>query len=157
MPGPPVVIGIGNEYRRDDGFGPLVVAALRRSDPALHLRTCDGEPTRLIDLGTGAGLAVVIDVARADGARAGEWFELVLPGDERLPGDLAVSSHGIGLGTTVELARALDRLPRRLVVLAAVGREFGFGTGLCDPLAAAVSPVAGRARQWALGAAPALP
>lgn len=157
MPGPTVVIGIGNEYRLDDGFGHLVVAELAR-DPALaevELRTCDGEPTRLLDLWTGAELAVVIDVARAESAHVGEWFELVLPGDDRLPDQPAVSSHGVGLGATVELGQALGRLPRRLVVLAAIGREFGFGTGLCEPLAAAVGPVARRARRWALDADPA--
>jgi hydrogenase maturation protease len=151
--GPPVVIGVGNEYRRDDGFGPRVVEELRRHDPALNLRVCDGEPTRLIDLWTGAALAVVIDVARAGGAPPGEWFEMLVP-DDRLPGEPAVSSHGIGLGATVDLARALDRLPRRLVVLAAVGREFGFGTGLCAPLSTAVGPVAARARHWVVSGCP---
>jgi len=149
-----VVIGVGNEYRRDDGFGPFVVTELERlhqSDDALRgvdLRGCDGEPTRLIDLWTGADLAVVVDVARADVTRAGEWFELVLPGADRLPDEMAVSSHGIGLGSTAELAQALGRLPGRLVVLAAIGRDFGFGVGLSRPLAAAVHPVAGRVRHW---------
>ena len=44
--------------------------------------------------------------------------------------DGAASSHGIGLGDTVELARVLGRLPASLTVLAVVGRDFGFGTGL---------------------------
>jgi Ni,Fe-hydrogenase maturation factor len=51
----------------------------------------------------------------------------------------------ISLGSTVALARALDRLPRRLVVLAVSGSEFGFGQELTPPVGAAVPPVIARA------------
>ena len=44
-----VVIGIGNEFRRDDGAGPEVVARLRGQLPDdVCLLVSDGEPTRLI-------------------------------------------------------------------------------------------------------------
>jgi hydrogenase maturation protease len=72
-----IVIGVGNEYRRDDGFGPLVIAELsarRARDPRLAdvgLCACDGEPTRLLDLWTGADLAVVVDVVRDGGDHPG--------------------------------------------------------------------------------------
>jgi hydrogenase maturation protease len=42
------------------------------------------------------------------------------------------------------LARALDRLPGRLVVLAVEGADFGAGTGLSAPVAAAVDGVVRR-------------
>ncbi|GGN84478.1 peptidase M52 [Actinoplanes lobatus] len=144
MDGRRVVIGVGNEYRRDDGFGPRVVAELsarRGHDPRLagvELRVSDGEPARMLEAWTGADVAVVIDVA--SGGTAGAWHEVTLPES----GEPATSGHGFGLGATVALARELDRLPGRLVTLVAYGREFGFGVGLSDPVAAAVSPVADR-------------
>jgi len=147
-----VVIGVGNEYRRDDGFGPRVLAeldALRKQDRALStvdMYISDGEPTRMLELWTGAELAVVIDAVRADGGPTGQWVELVLHHDTGLPDDLAVSSHGIGLGTTVALGKVLGRLPHRLVVLAVFGRDFGFGPELSAPVAAAIKPVTERAR-----------
>ena len=58
----------------------------------------------------------------------------------------AASSHGIGLGSTVELGRVLGRLPRRLIILAVSGREFGFGIGLTPEVAAAIEPVVERVR-----------
>ncbi|MEU7906142.1 hydrogenase maturation protease [Actinoplanes sp. NPDC049118] len=146
-----VVIGVGNDYRRDDGFGPLVVAGLtarQNSDrrlAAVDLRVSDGEPTRLIDLWTGADIAVIVDAVLDDGHHSGHRHELVLDALEELPEEGAASSHGISLGSTVALARALDRLPRRLVVLAVSGSEFGFGQGLTPPVAAAVPPVIERA------------
>jgi hydrogenase maturation protease len=146
-----VVIGVGNDYRRDDGFGPAVVAALavrQGFDPrlaAVDLQVSDGEPTRLIDLWTGADIAVVVDAVLDDGHHAGHRHELVLQTLDELAGDSAASSHGISLGSTVALGRVLGRLPHRLVVLAVSGTEFGFGQGLTAPVAAAVPPVIERA------------
>jgi hydrogenase maturation protease len=148
-----VVIGVGNEYRRDDGFGPRVLAeldALRKHDSALSavdMYVSDGEPARMLDLWTGAELAVVIDAVQAGDEPSGQWLELALHHDTGLPDELAVSSHGIGLGTTVALGKVLDRLPNRLVVLAVFGRDFGFGPDLSAPVASAVRPVTERARQ----------
>jgi hydrogenase maturation protease len=152
-----VVIGVGNEYRRDDGFGLSVavrLAELRRSDPrlsAVDVLACDGEPTRLIDLWTGADLAVVVDAARDSAGHAGRRHELALEEVGGPDGHGAHSSHGISLGSTVELGRALGRLPRRLVVLAVSGREFGFGAGLTPEVAAAVEPVVERVRDLVSG------
>lgn len=45
-----MVIGVGNEFRRDDGAGPAVVGQLRdRVPPGVELVITDGEPARLIE------------------------------------------------------------------------------------------------------------
>ena len=54
----------------------------------------------------------------------------------------AASSHGIGLGNTVELARVLG-----LTVLAVVGRDFGFGTELTAEVATAVEELVEQVRE----------
>ena len=44
------VIGVSNEFRRDDGAGLAAVARLRdRASPGVALVLTDGEPTRLIE------------------------------------------------------------------------------------------------------------
>jgi hydrogenase maturation protease len=146
-----VVIGVGNEFRRDDGFGPAVVAELARrqaGDPrlaAVELRASDGEPTRLLDLWTGADLAVVVDAVRDGGDVPGRRYELTFDALTGAVEQRAASSHRISMGSTVALGRVLDRLPGRLVMLAVSGREFGFGAGLTPPVAEAVEPVAEQA------------
>jgi hydrogenase maturation protease len=147
-----VVIGAGNEFRRDDGAGPAVIARLRAlqpSDPSLSgvtLALSDGDPGRLIDLWAGARLAVVIDAVRDPAMRPGHWRQLA---DAALTGlaDGVASSHGIGIGNTVELARVLGRLPARLTVLAVAGRDFGFGIGLTAEVATAVGELAEQVRE----------
>jgi len=139
-----VVIGVGNEYRRDDGAGPRVVAELTGRLPGVDLRITDGEPSRLLDLWTGAELAVVVDAVYAPDRPVGAWFELAATD---APEEQSAGTHGVGLGTAVALGRALGRLPERLVVLAVCGSEFGFGAGLSAPVEAAIPPIAERVRE----------
>ncbi len=76
---PVVVIGVGNEFRRDDGAGPAVVAALHDLAPeGVRLVVTDGEPARLVEAWTGAALAVVVDAVRADPPHPGRVHRFVL-------------------------------------------------------------------------------
>ena len=137
-----VVIGVGNEFRRDDGAGPAVVASLRgRVPPDVELVLTDGEPTRLIEAWTGAALAVVVDAVRASPPRPGTVHRFTM--DRPAAGTTrAASSHGFGLDDAVRLAIALDRMPGRLVVHAIEAADLTQGTGLTPPVAAAVGTVA---------------
>jgi hydrogenase maturation protease len=107
-----VVIGVGNEYRRDDGAGLAVVTSLRdRVGPGAELVLTDGEPTRLIEVWTGAALAVVFDAVRADPPRLGRVHRFVR--DRPLAGATrTASSHGFGLDDAIRLARAKAGPPR---------------------------------------------
>ena len=151
-----VVVGVGNEFRRDDGAGPEVIARLRALQPGdeglahVTLALSDGEPGRMIDLWEGTRLAVVIDAVRDTTMPPGHTCQLTvddLAGPLTGTADGAASSHGIGLGDTVELARVLGRLPARLTVLAVAGRDFGFGTELTAEVAAAVAGLVEQVRE----------
>ncbi|MCX4904019.1 hydrogenase maturation protease [Streptomyces sp. NBC_00878] len=141
------VVGVGNEFRRDDGVGWAVVARLReRADerplpPDTVLAACDGDPGRLIGLWEGASLAVVVDAAHAHPGTPGRVHRLELDGGH-LAGPPSTSSHGLGLGEAVELARVLGLMPDRLVVYAVEGADGSFGTGLSPAVADAVDPLA---------------
>ena len=137
-----VVIGVGNEYRRDDGAGLAVVISLRdRVPPGVDLVLTDGEPTRLIEAWAGAEVAVVVDAVRADPPRPGRVHRFEL--DRALTGATrTASSHGFGLDDAIQLALALDRMPGRLVVHAIEAADLGQGAGLTPPVAAAVDEVA---------------
>ncbi|WP_435611933.1 hydrogenase maturation protease [Streptomyces sp. bgisy159] len=141
-----VVVGVGNDFRQDDGVGWAVVTRLREragDGPTAGpvLATCDGDPGRLIGLWAGASLAVVVDAAHAHPGRPGRVHRLELAaGGPARPS--STSSHGLGLGEAVELAGALDLLPERLVVYAVEGARTDFGTGLSPAVAAAVEPLA---------------
>jgi hydrogenase maturation protease len=136
-----VVIGVGNDYRRDDAAGLAVarrVRALAPDDVAVVER--DGEPAGLIDAWAGAAIAFVVDAARS-GAEPGTVHRLEsgaqLPSSSR-----HASSHAFAVGEAVALARAVDLSPRRLVMIGIEGADFRMGTGLTQAVAAAVDDVA---------------
>jgi hydrogenase maturation protease len=143
--GTAVVIGIGNEFRRDDGAGPAVIAQLRGRVPAgVRLVVTDGEPTRLIDAWTGAALAVVVDAVRVLGSEPphpGQVHRFMVDRPGTAAGR-AASSHGFGLDEAIALALALDRMPGRLIVHAIEAADLTQGPGLTPAVAAAVDVVA---------------
>jgi hydrogenase maturation protease len=150
-----VVIGVGNEFRRDDGAGPAVVGRLRgRVPPGVELVITDGEPARLVEAWTGAALAIVVDAVRARPPQPGKAHRFMLdrPGAGTAR---AASSHGLGLDDAIALAQALDRMPGRLIVHAIEAADLAQGPGLTPPVAAAIDTVVGavlgdlrRAASW---------
>ncbi len=139
MPGQAVVIGVGNEYRRDDGVGPAVLTELSSLDLGdVALVACDGEPTQLFDAWSDVPLAVVIDAVMCTPSSPGRVHRTTLAGEIAVT---AASTHGLGIPEAVRLGQALDRVPSRLVVLAVEAADIGFGVGLSDAVAAAVPSV----------------
>jgi hydrogenase maturation protease len=146
-----VVIGVGNPYRRDDGVGPAVLDLLRVGAPTgALLAESDGEPSALIDLWDGARLAIVVDAVHAP---AGPRHASIAGRVHRLgvhhPSYRAhaASSHGVDLGEAVDLARALGRVPRRMLLYGIEAAEVGFGEGLSPAVAAAARRVAVEIRE----------
>ncbi|MDT0457331.1 hydrogenase maturation protease [Streptomyces sp. DSM 41527] len=162
------VIGVGNDYRRDDGVGRAVVTRLaqrgqyRPLSRGVTLMCTDGEPTRLIGAWEDVRLAVIVDAAHARPARPGRVHRLRLRLRLRLDGDLPqtrwgeTSSHGFALGDAVRLARALGRLPGALLVYAVEAADTRLGTGLSPPVAAAVGPLVQRIEEDLVRHAPAV-
>ncbi|GAA3541588.1 hydrogenase maturation protease [Kribbella ginsengisoli] len=138
-----VVIGVGNEYRRDDGIGPALIAALEdRWLPGVSLIRSDGEPVRLIEDWAGASLAVVVDAVLCEPSSPGEIHQtevcLQQPDGAKAPGTHSAGSHSLGIPDALRLARALDRLPHRLIVYAVEAADTSLGTELSAPVAAAL-------------------
>ncbi len=144
-PRPVVVIGLGNRYRRDDGTGPEVAARIASLRLPVLVRTVERDATSLLDAWQPASEVFLVDAARSGAApgRVHRVDALAARVPALPPGS---STHGIGIGEAVELARALGRLPARLVVYAIEGKDFGMGVGLSPEVQAAVDDVVGRIR-----------
>ncbi|OBH12154.1 hydrogenase maturation protease [Mycobacterium sp. E1747] len=134
------IIGLGNEYRRDDGVGVATAEALRGlAWPNVIVRTGIAEPMGLIEAWTGVGLAVIIDAAIADPADPGRIHRYDVDGVP--PQAEGLSSHHIDIGRTHALARALERVPGAIVVFAVEAADTGAGAGLTPRVAPAVPVV----------------
>lgn len=131
-----LVIGIGNEFRSDDGVGLAVAAQFAKQRlPGVRVMTAIGEPASILDAWTGIPLAVAVDAAIGDGSTPGtirRWT----PGDEDQPA--IVSSHALGLPQTYALGAALGQIPQKLVVFTIDIENISHGVTLTRAVAAAV-------------------
>ena len=132
------IIGIGHVDRGDDALGRIAAARLRESAPAsIDIVETDGEAGKLLDLFEGADTVIVID-ACVSGARPGT-VQRIDAGVTHMPRWLkSASSHAIGLAESVELARALGQLPKRLIIYAVEAASFTLGAPLSSAVAAAL-------------------
>jgi hydrogenase maturation protease len=133
------VIGVGNAYGSDDAAGLVVARRLRERGVAAMEQ--EGEPVALLEAFAGLDAVVLVDAVRS-GAVPGTVHRVdasVQPLPARLFG--SPSTHAVGVGEAVELARALDRLPSRVLVFGLEGERFEAGTSLSAAVEAAVEPL----------------
>ena len=85
---------------------------------------------------------MLVDTVRS-GAAPGTIHRVEVT-DRPIPASLRSSSstHAVGVGQAIELARALGRLPSRLDVYAVEGADFALGAGLSAPVAQTVRSLA---------------
>ena len=124
------IVGLGTLDRGDDAVG--LVVAERLAEAGLRVMRVDA-PLDLLDVFDGHDTVLVVDATRS-GAVPGTVSVSMGSRSVRSSG----STHGLGLADAVELARTLDRLPARLVV---VGVEIGdvtAGAPLSDAVEAAL-------------------
>lgn len=142
-----LVIGVGNRFGGDDGFGLAVVDRVHQLCPETPTVEVDGEPARLVEAWDDADLVVLVDAVRSDAAPGTRHrLELVRGQDAAAPGAWGsmTSSHRAGVAEAWALGTALDRTPARLIVLGVEGDDYEPGCRLSGPVAEAV-PLTARA------------
>ncbi len=136
-----LVIGIGNPDRGDDAAGRAAARLLKDKLPAwVEVMEHDGESTSLLALLASADRAIMVD-ACVSGAPEGSVRRFDVSAAPLPETGFSVSTHGLGLGEAVELARALGQLPPRAIVYAIEARSFEAGDPLSPAVAAAVGDV----------------
>ncbi len=135
------MIGIGNEYRGDDGVG-LAVARAVEAKLGRHAAVIEqsGEGAALMQTWKDAEAVILIDAVRS-AAKPGMVHRLDA-GELPLPSRFFnYSTHAFSVAEAVEMARALNQLPPRLVVYGIEGRSFEAGVGLSPEVEQAVARV----------------
>jgi hydrogenase maturation protease len=136
-----VVAGLGSTYRGDDAVGPMVAALFAGVNDDVRDVGPLAEPLDLLGRFDGADLAIVIDAVRS-GAPIGTVqvmdIDVAHVNDDGTVEPAVTSTHGIGLVGVLRVARAIDRAPRRLVVVAVEGEAFELGSSMSAAVSAAV-------------------
>ncbi len=126
------MIGIGSEFRGDDAAGLEVARRLRRVNSA----TCIDGSLDMINLWDGWS-----DVALVDATRSGSAPGTIQRFDGKktdFPSSAFVSTHAIGTGEAIRLAREMGLLPDKLTVYGIEAGSFAIGAPLTPSVAGAV-------------------
>ncbi len=125
-----VLIGIGNQYRSDDGVGLVAIRELSKKEfPNTRCIESNGDGAALLEAWTNASAAILIDAVSSN-AVPGMIYRF-----DALTSSIPVtfssqSTHAFGVAEAIELARTLHQLPPRLIVYAIEGKDFRAGLGL---------------------------
>jgi hydrogenase maturation protease len=123
----PLIVGIGNRFRMDDGVGPWVAGTLQAA--GRETRSHAGDGTGLLDLFEEHDDIILVDATRS-GAAPGNLFFFDACAEPLRADMFHYSTHRFGLAEAVKTARALGLLPDRLRIYCIEGKHFGSCIGL---------------------------
>lgn len=136
-----LVIGVGSVYRSDDGIGIFVAQQLRTQVPSgVTILEQSGEGTALLESWNGFDAVIVVDAVRSE-ASPGTIYRLEANTDPIPKGFFHYSTHTFSVAEGIQLARALELLPVRLIVYGIEGHTFARGVGLSNAAEQAAASV----------------
>jgi hydrogenase maturation protease len=131
-----LIIGIGNDFRHDDGVGLTVAQRIAEHDlPGVRVVSGIREPATLLDVWSGVKRAIVVDAAAGANSAPGR-IRRWTPSD--LETSVMVSSHSLGLAQAYALGEALVQIPDELVIFTVDVVDTNHGIGLTPAVAGAV-------------------
>jgi hydrogenase maturation protease len=141
------IIGLGNDYRRDDGIGLYVARKLKELNlsHATILEVSD-VAGGLLDALNGTNSAIIVD-AVSSGSVPGTTFCIDVHSQTIPSGVFRTSTHAMNVADVILLSKVLGNLPAYCWVYGIEGGEFGMGTTLSkavqDAAEAVVKKIAG--------------
>jgi hydrogenase maturation protease len=133
-----VVVGLGSEFRGDDGVGLIVAEELRRRNiPGVKVYSPVSDGSSLIHLWENTDLCIVVDCA-VSGQPVGTIHCFDALADE-LPDELfcRYSTHAYSISDALSLSRILECLPGHLIVYGIEGDRFTCGAEMSSEVKSA--------------------
>ncbi len=136
MTGSALVIGIGNDFRSDDGGVGIAVAAevASRRPPGVEVLSAVSDPGQILDAWADVPLVVVVDAASGPDVSP-EGFGTGFPATTT---SMMVSSHSLGCRRSTRWARRLADFRGGWWCSPSRSRTSVMGVGLSPPVADAV-------------------
>jgi len=125
-----LIIGIGNSFRTDDGAGIAAARRVRDRVPSgVTVIEATGEGAALLAAWREAEKVILMDAVQS-GSPPGTLLRLDLLAQKIPRSFVRCSSHAFSVAEAIELARALNRFPPRLIFYGIEGKNFEAGEGL---------------------------
>jgi hydrogenase maturation protease len=123
-----LLVGVGNEYRSDDGVGLAVAREIHEKlIPSVTVKEESGEGAALMEAWQGFQNVIIVD-AVSSGAMPGTIFRIDANKETVPIKFFHYSTHAFSVAEAIELTRAMNVLPSKLVVYGIEGNNFVAGT-----------------------------
>jgi hydrogenase maturation protease len=123
-----LLIGVGNEYRSDDGVGLIVARKIHEKlIPSVTVKEESGEGAALMEAWQGFQNVIIVD-AVSSGAMPGTIFRIDANKETVPIKFFHYSTHAFSVSEAIELARVMNVLPPKIVVYGIEGNNFAAGT-----------------------------
>jgi len=125
-----LVVGMGNEFRNDDGLGIFIARQLKKENlPGIVVKEYISEGVGLLGIWTGFNHVVLVD-AVFSGKEPGTIIRIEIP-PEKIPEDLTrYSTHSFSIADAVEIAQSIGELPGHILIYGIEGKSFENGKTL---------------------------
>lgn len=126
-----LVVGVGNAFRGDDAVGFLIARFLRKCfKDRVKIVGVDISFDELIQIWKDFYLVVIIDAVKSENDEVGKVYRFEVQ-ESGMPSKLEFfSTHALGIGEYVELAKVLSSLPTKVIIYGIVGKNFNFGDSI---------------------------
>jgi hydrogenase maturation protease len=139
---PILIVGAGNEYRSDDGVGPIVAKKLGQLlHDRVSVKRAIKDGSELVELCRNHKYVYLIDSVKS-GVTPGKIFRFDA-NSEVLPREAfsCYSTHAFNVAEAVEMARSLGCLPEKLIIYGVEGKCFDDGIVFSDEVKASIAEV----------------
>lgn len=138
-----LIVGIGNDYRSDDGAGLYISRRIERENIIdVSVVSGIGDGTSLLDLWGNREHAILID-AVISGKPPGHIYKFDgFAEDISADSFVSFSTHVVGIPDTISLGKTLGQLPKKLTIYGIEGADFGPGNELSRPVKDAAEKLA---------------
>ena len=127
-----LVIGVGNEYRGDDGIGIILAREIAaKSIAGVVVAEEPGEGTLLMSCWEQCERVILIDAVQT-GTEPGKIYQLDASSSPIAKNFFNYSSHNFSVAEAVELSKTLKRLPKHFLIIGVEGKSFAAGNRLSD-------------------------
>lgn len=142
-----LLIGVGNEFRSDDGVGFVIARKLKtKCLPNTEVIEESGDGGVLMETWKGTNRVILFDAMLA-GVAPGTIYRFEAHTQPISTKFFHCSTHAFGVAEAIELARILHQLPSYFIVYGIEGKTFEAGTGLSPEVEKAAQDVAERVAQ----------
>jgi hydrogenase maturation protease len=136
-----ILIGIGNELRKDDGVGIVIVRELKKRVPnGISFYEFHDDSMDIMEQWKGYHTAYIFD-ATSSGVKPGTIYRFLIPKDKLHKNIFGISTHTLNISDTIELARILNCLPKQIILYGIEGEIFEQGKGLSSTVNKAAQEV----------------